>query len=193
MFNGIIFNSGRIEVLKKKRNSILIGVKSKLKFNYKDIGSSISCNGVCLTVTKISKNLIFFYLSSETLKRSNFKKIKIGDLINLEKSITHGQKISGHYIQGHVDTIAKIKKISFIDKSWKIKAELSNINLVKFLVEKASIAINGVSLTISKVNKKDFELNIIPHTLNLTNLKNLKSNDFVNVELDIFANIYINI
>ncbi len=187
MFNGIIFNSGRIEVLKKKRNSILIGVKSKLKFNYKDIGSSISCNGVCLTVTKISKNLIFFYLSSETLKRSNFKKIKIGDLINLEKSITHGQKISGHYIQGHVDTIAKIKKISFIDKSWKIKAELSNINLVKFLVEKASIAINGVSLTISKVNKKDFELNIIPHTLNLTNLKNLKSNDFVNVELDIFA------
>lgn len=187
MFNGIIFNSGRIEVLKKKRNSILIGVKSKLKFNYKDIGSSISCNGVCLTVTKISKNLIFFYLSSETLKRTNFKKIKIGDLINLEKSITHGQKISGHYIQGHVDTIAKIKKISFIDKSWKIKAELSNINLVKFLVEKASIAINGVSLTISKVNKKDFELNIIPHTLNLTNLKNLKSNDFVNVELDIFA------
>ena len=187
MFNGIIFNSGRIEVLKKKRNSILIGVKSKLEFNYKDIGSSISCNGVCLTVTKISKNLIFFYLSSETLKRTNFKKIKIGDLINLEKSITHGQKISGHYIQGHVDTIAKIKKISFIDKSWKIKAELSNINLVKFLVEKASIAINGVSLTISKVNKKDFELNIIPHTLNLTNLKNLKSNDFVNVELDIFA------
>ena len=125
-------------------------------------------------------------MSSETLKEVILKN-KIGDLINLEKSITHGQKISGHYIQGHVDTIAKIKKINFIDKSWKIKAELSNINLVKFLVEKASIAINGVSLTISKVNKKDFELNIIPHTLNLTNLKNLKSNDFVNVELDIFA------
>ena len=83
--------------------------------------------------------------------------------------------------------MGQVKKISFIDKSWKIKAELSNINLVKFLVEKASIAINGVSLTISKVNKKDFELNIIPHTLNLTNLKNLKSNDFVNVELDIFS------
>ena len=103
--------------------------------------------------------------------------------------MTYGQKISGHYIQGHVDTTAIIKKIDFIDKSWHLKLEIKNKNILKYLVEKASISINGVSLTISKVSKNNF-LDIIPHTLKLTNLKNLKTNDLVNVELDILE-IYI--
>ena len=97
------------------------------------------------------------------------------------------KKISGHYIQGHVDTTAKIKRIYFVDKSWIIHFKLKDNNLKKFLEEKGSISINGVSLTISKVEKKYFKLNIIPHTLKLTNLKKLKVNDQVNVELDIFG------
>ena len=105
MFNGIIFNTGIVKKIKKESQSILLGIKSNLKFNNKDIGSSISCNGVCLTLTKIKKGLIFFYLSSETLKRSNFKKIRIGQKINLEKSLIYGQKISGNFTQGHVDTV----------------------------------------------------------------------------------------
>ena len=121
------------------------------------------------------------------MNRSNFKFIKLGNLINLEKSIVYGRKISGHFIQGHVDATAKIKKITFIDKSWVVKLQLQNIKLSKFLVEKASISINGVSLTISTVNGNNFYLNIIPHSLKLTNLKNLKVNHSVNVELDIFA------
>ena len=142
---------------------------------------------MCLTVSKIERKLIFFYVSNETLKRSNFKNVKIGKKINLEKSVIYGQKISGHFIQGHVDTTAIINKISLVDNSWIIKLEIQNNNLKKFLIEKASISINGVSLTISNVSGKFFYLNIIPHTLKMTNLKNLKERELVNVELDIFG------
>ena len=121
------------------------------------------------------------------MKRSNFKLVKINKIINLEKSLIDGKKISGHFIQGHVDTVAKIKKIKFIGKSWLIKIRIEDKNFNKFIVEKASIAINGVSLTVSKVFNNFFEINVIPHTLKLTNLKNLKTNDIVNVELDIFS------
>ena len=187
MFNGIIYRTGTIKNIHKNRKSLLIGIKSSLNFKQNEIGSSVNCSGVCLTLTKIQKDIIYFYISNETIDRSNFKKIKIGHIINLEKSLIYGQKISGHFTQGHVDTTAKIKKINIIDNSWSIKLEIKNKRFMKFLEEKASISINGVSLTVSKVHKKDFQLNIIPHTLKLTNLKYLKVNDLVNVELDIFG------
>ena len=187
MFNGIIYKTGKIFFFKIYNKSKLIGIKSNLRLKKSEIGSSINCNGVCLTVTKIIKGSIFFYISNETLQRSNFNKIKIGQIINLEKSLVFGQKISGHFIQGHVDTTANVKSINIIGKSWILKLEIENKNLSKFLVEKASISINGVSLTISKVSNKFLFLNVIPHTLKLTNLKNLKINDNVNVELDIFG------
>ena len=187
MFNGIIFNVGEVKAIKKEKKSILISISSNLRIRRNDIGSSISCNGVCLTLVKLEKKRMFFYISSETLKKSNFKYIKVGNKINLEKSLVFGQKISGSFSQGHVDSTALVKKISFIDKSWLLKLEIQNKKLNKFLIEKASITINGVSLTISKVLNKYFDLNIIPHTLKLTNLKDLKVNDSVNVELDIFG------
>jgi len=187
MFNGIIFNKGTIKSIKKNSKSILIGIKSNLEIKKEDLGSSISCNGVCLTIEKIDKKTIYFYISFETIRRSNFSKIKIGDEVNLEKSLVYGQKISGHFTQGHVDTTAKVKKILLIDNSWILKLEFKNRKLIKHLEEKASISINGVSLTISKISNKNIILNIIPHTLKLTNLKNLRLNDTVNVELDIFG------
>ena len=187
MFNGIIFYTGVVKSIKKEKKSFLVSIKCNLKVTNKDIGSSICCDGVCLTLSKIKSGLIFFYISVETLKRSTFKNIRIGQIVNLEKSLVFGQKISGHFVQGHVDTVAKIKKISFIDKSWILRLQLLKKNLNKFLEEKASITINGISLTISKVSKNYFDLNIIPHTLKLTNLKKLKTNDTVNVELDIFG------
>ena len=187
MFNGIIFNTGRIRSIKRNKNSKLIGIKSNLNFKKKELGSSICCDGICLTLANIENGLIFFYISNETLNRSNFRKLKIGQEINLEKSLSYGQKISGHFIQGHVDTTAKVKEIKFIDKSWSVKLEIKNKKNLKYLEEKASISINGVSLTISKVSKNYFKLNIIPHTLKLTNLKNLKVNNSVNVELDILS------
>tara|TARA_A100001011_G_scaffold252203_1_gene260399 strand:- start:33 stop:620 length:588 start_codon:yes stop_codon:yes gene_type:complete len=187
MFNGIIYNTGTIHSINRTKNSLFVGIKSKLRFNVREIGSSVCCNGVCLTLTKIKKNIIYFYLSNETLIRSNFKLLKKNQIINLEKSISYGQRISGHFTQGHVDSVAKIQKVKIIDKTWIIGFQILNKNLAKYLMEKASISINGVSLTISKVTKNSFEINIIPHTLKLTNLKNLKSNSLVNVELDIFS------
>ncbi len=191
MFNGIIYNQGVIKSIKKNpryiSGSLVIEIQSKIKFNKSDIGESVCCNGVCLTLIRIKKKSFLFYLSKETIKRSNFKFVKIGQYINIEKSLLHGQKISGHYVQGHVDSTAKIQSINFVDKSWVIKLGLKNKKLQKYLIEKASITINGVSLTISKVAKRYFQINVIPHTLKLTNLKNLKKNDFVNVELDIFG------
>ena len=187
MFNGIIYSTGIIKSVKKNTDSFLISVKTKLMFSRKDIGSSVSCNGVCLTIVNIKKNTINFYISKETLNRSNFKSIKKKQIINLEKSLSYGQKISGHFTQGHVDTVAKVRKIFFLDKTWIIDLTIKNKEFNKYIVEKASISINGVSLTVSKIFKNYFEINVIPHTLKLTNLKNLKINDTVNVELDIFS------
>ncbi len=191
MFNGIIYNQGIIKDIKKSARyvsgSLVIEVSSDIKFKKTDIGESVCCDGVCLTLIRIKKKSFLFYLSKETLKRSNFKYSKIGNYINIEKSLLKGQKVSGHYVQGHVDSTAKVKKISFSDKTWVIKLELFNTKLHKYLIEKASIAINGVSLTISNVANQYFEVNVIPHTLKLTNLKRLKSNNIVNVELDIFG------
>ena len=187
MFNGIVFNTGVVKKITKNRKSTHIEIQTKINFKKKDLGSSVSCDGVCLTIEKIIKNKIHFYISNETLKRSNFKKLKLNQKINLEKSLFYGQNISGHFIQGHVDSVAKIIKIKFVDKSWVLKFKILNKKLNKFLTEKASISINGVSLTISKIYNNFFEIHVIPHTLKLTNLKNLKVNSLVNVELDILS------
>ena len=196
MFNGIIYNQGIIKAIKRSpkyvKGSLVIEVSSNIRFKKSDIGESVCCDGVCLTLIRIKKKSFLFYLSKETLKRSNFKFIKIGKSINIEKSLTHGQKVSGHYVQGHVDTTGKIKSISIIDKSWNIKVSIPN-KFKKYIISKGSISINGVSLTISSIIKEGFVLTIIPHTLKLTNLINLKPNNLVNLEFDIFSKYLINL
>jgi len=196
MFNGIIYNQGLIKSIKKNpkyvSGSSVIEIKSNIFFKKKDIGESVSCDGVCLTLIRIKRGSFLFYLSKETIKRSTFKNIKIGKLINIEKSLLYGQKISGHYVQGHVDTTAKISSIKIIQKSWVVDFLISK-KFMKNIIEKGSISINGVSLTISQITKKGFQVNIIPHTLKLTNLIKLKKNDNVNVEFDILNKYLINI
>ena len=186
MFNGIIKNTGVIKNINKNKKSMLISVKSNLRVGKKMLGSSISCDGVCLTLTSIKNNLLSFYLSNETIKRSNFSKARIGNIINMEKSLKFGDEVSGHYTQGHVDTVGKVLNVKVIDKTWLINISMRP-PFRKYIVEKASIHINGVSLTVSKKKSKSFEINIIPHTLKLTNLKNLKVNDLINIEFDIFG------
>ena len=186
MFNGIIFNKGLLTKIIKRSKGINIFIKSNLKLTKKDIGMSIACDGVCLTLITIKNKIMEFYLSNETIERSKFKNIKKNQLINLELPLRYGQNISGHICQGHVDTVGKILEIKKIDKSYMFdflieKKERSNI------IEKASIGINGVSLTISKVTNKGFQIWIIPHTYKLTNLSKLKKGDFVNVEIDILS------
>ena len=186
MFNGIIFNQGVIKKIKKRSKGFNIFISSKIKLSQKNLGASIACDGVCLTLISVKNKLFEFYLSNETLLRSKFKKIKIGDKINLEQSLRYGERISGHICQGHVDTVAKIVKIQTKDKAQIISFKI-NKYYKKNLIDKASILINGVSLTISKVTKYGFQIWLIPHTLKLTNLKNLKRNDLVNVEIDILS------
>ena len=186
MFNGIIFNQGKIKkIINRKKGSNLF-LKSNLKLSKEDLGVSICCDGVCLTLVSLKNGILEFYLSKETIKRSKFNKIRLNDNINLELPLKYGQKISGHVCQGHVDTTAKVKKISIVDKSF-IYEFLIPKKFKKFLIEKASILINGVSLTISKVTNHGFQIWAIPHTLKLTNLNDLKKNDIVNIEIDILS------
>ena len=196
MFNGIVYNQGLIKSIKKSpryvRGSLVIEVKSNIPFKNADIGESVCCDGVCLTLIRIKSKTFLFYLSKETLNRSNFKNVEVGRYINIEKSLHYGKKISGHYIQGHVDTTSLVKNIKIVDKSWNVNFTL-NKKYKKFLVEKGSISINGVSLTVSKLRKNSFQITIIPHTLRLTNLVKLKKGDKVNVEFDIVGKYLNNI
>ncbi len=186
MFNGIIFKQGKVKLISKRKRGINIFIYSKLKISKKDIGMSISCDGVCLTLVNIRNKLMEFYLSNETIKRSKFKKIKEGNFINIETPLKFGKQISGHITQGHVDCIGVISSIKKIDKSYLFDFIVTHKEK-KNLVEKASIAVNGISLTISKKTKKGFQTWVIPHTLKLTNLSKAKKNDLVNIEIDILS------
>ena len=186
MFNGIIRHTGKIRNIYKKNDNCTIEILSKIKFSKIEIGSSICCSGTCLTLEKYKRNLSKFYISKETINRTNFKTSNKGDLINLEKSLKYGDRISGHFVQGHVDITSKIKKIDFIGKSWFINFKLAK-KYKKYLVQKGSIAINGVSLTISRILIDGFQIVVIPKTLKLTNLMYLKEKDVVNVEFDVLS------
>ena len=191
MFTGIIKNIGVIKELTKKNNGYFLSVISNLNFTKKDIGTSISCSGVCLTLTKIKKNKkkneLFFYLSKHTILTSAYKYLKSGDIINLEKSMKYGDEFAGHFVQGHVDTTIKVLNINTNNsKSWTIFFNIPK-KFKKFLIEKGSIAINGVSLTIAEIFANKFKVVIIPHTLQNTNLLKLEKNNYVNVEIDLIA------
>ena len=186
MFTGIIKNTGIVKKIICNKKEMQIGIKSSLKLSKKDLGSSINCSGVCLTLENIYRGLYFFYLSRETLKISIFKNIKLNHIINLEKSLKLGNEISGHFVQGHVDATSKLKKKYIYGKSWYLYFSI-NKSFKKFLNYKSPVAINGVSLTIAKMFVNSFLIVVIPHTLKLTNLMNIKKNDIVNIEIDIIA------
>jgi riboflavin synthase len=186
MFNGIIFNQGIVTNINKRAKGINIYIKSDLKLISKNLGVSVSCDGVCLTLISIKKKTMEFYLSNETIQRSKFKFLKIKDKINLELPLKYGKKISGHICQGHVDTTGKILTIKKIDKSYLFDFEIPKKQR-KNLIEKASICVNGISLTISKTTNIGFQIWVIPHTFKLTNLSSLKKNNLVNIEIDILS------
>ena len=186
MFNGIIFNQGKVDQILNRKKGINLFIKSNISLKSNDIGISISCDGACLTLISKKNKTLEFYLSNETLNRTKFKKIKKGDIINLELPLKNGQNISGHICQGHVDYFSKVKKIQLIDKSYLMEFSANNAQK-KNLIEKASILINGVSLTISKITKNGFEVWIIPHTYKQTNMSKLKKNSLANIEIDILS------
>ena len=133
MFNGIIFNQGIIKKINKRQKGIDIFIKSNLKLSKKNIGLSISCDGVCLTLINIKNKIMEFYLSRETIERSKFKFLKVNDIINLELPLKYGQKISGHICQGHIDCVASVSSIKKIDKSFLFTFLFDAIFIVRAL------------------------------------------------------------
>ncbi len=186
MFNGIIYNQGTITKIIKRPKGLNIFIKSDLKLNNKDLGVSVACDGVCLTLISYKSKIMEFYLSKETVERSKFKFLRIKNIINLELPLIYGKKISGHICQGHVDTIGRVLGLKKIDKSYLFNFEIP-LKERKHLIEKASICVNGISLTISKITKKGFQIWVIPHTFNETNLSTLKKKSLVNIEIDILS------
>ena len=186
MFNGIIFNKATVVDISKRSKGINIFLKSNLNLNSNDIGMSIACDGVCLTLISIKKKIMEFYLSNETIRRSKFRYLKIKDLLNLELPLKYGQKISGHICQGHIDTTGKVLSVRKVDRSYIFDFQI-NPSARKSIIEKASICVNGISLTVSKVTKKGFQIWVIPHTFKLTNLSKIKKGGLVNIEIDIIS------
>ena len=186
MFSGITTHTGKINNIYRRNNNCILEIESNMPFKKEEIGSSISCSGTCLTLEKYKKKIARFYLSKETLKKTTFKTSKIGDIINLEKSLKFGNRISGHFVQGHVDMTTQLNKKILSGKSYLFTFRMLD-NHKKYLIPKGSITINGVSLTIAKILKSEFQISMIPHTLKLTNLVNLKVKDLVNVEFDVLG------
>lgn len=183
MFTGIITNTANLQSV--RQGVFVVSSDNKFIASIK-IGDSVAVSGVCLTVEKKEKNKIFFSVVPETLKRTNLSRLKIGSVMNLEKSMTLSTLLSGHLVQGHVDGLGTIKTIKIQGNSREIEVEVK-ADILKFLVEKGSVALNGISLTISKLKNKSFEVAIIPHTWISTNLKEIKIGDEVNIEIDIVA------
>ena len=185
MFTGIIESVGQITSLNSKQGDFEIEIKYESScLNDVSLGDSISVNGICLTVKKFNKSLIYFDLSNETISR--ISELKVGELVNLESSLRVNSKISGHFVFGHIDGIAKLTKNDIKSRSeeWTVKPPKK---LMKYISEKGSISINGVSLTVNSINKNTFKINLIPYTLKHTTLKNFNIGNEMNIEVDMLA------
>ena len=186
MFTGLVEEVGKITKIDKKPDGIKISVECKEILNGVKLGDSIAVNGVCLTVISIGKSHLDFEVSKETLQRSNFKSLKINDHVNLERSLTLSSRLGGHIVQGHVDTTGEIISIINLGNHTNLKVRFPS-EYDYLVIEKGSIAIDGISLTINYINQDVIDLNIIPHTWENTNLKFRKVGDIVNIEFDILG------
>jgi len=184
MFCGIIQSQGKITSISKSDEFQSIEIQSNLK-NY-DIGSSICCSGICLTVTTMNSDKFTADISLETLNKTNSKNWEKGTMLNLEKSLSIGDEVSGHFVFGHVDSTGRLKELKEIGKSWFMKIEFPNY-LKKYITPKGSISLNGISLTVNEVNSKNFDCMIIPHTYKNTDIRTYKLNQILNLEVDMLA------
>jgi riboflavin synthase len=188
MFTGIVETTGKVISLEKKGTNLRMGIACSIAKELK-IGQSVSHNGVCLTVESKSKSDYIVTAVKETLSKSNLGSLKKGSIVNLERALKIGDRLDGHFAQGHVDTTAdcteiKKEKGSRIFK-FKVKDQKSKVS--NLIIDKGSICINGVSLTIVETKKDLFSVAIIPHTFSHTNFSTLKKDDTVNIEFDVLG------
>ena len=185
MFTGIIESLGKITNVKADRGNIDFTIESEISKELK-IDQSVSHNGVCLTVTDKSNNTHTVTAVKETLDKSSLRNFSVDDLMNLERAMKLGERLDGHLVQGHVDGVAKCISVSVNDGSWIYQFEFDVKNEM-LLIEKGSICINGVSLTVFDIVKNTFKVTIIPYTYENTSFKKLKEGDIVNIEFDMIG------
>jgi riboflavin synthase len=186
LFTGLILETGDIISVKQRSGGAILSLKSKETASAAKLGDSISVNGVCLTVVNISGNELSFDLSDETLRSTNLGGLKKGDIINIEPALTPASKIGGHFVTGHVDTVGRIRSKTHVGDMLKFEIEAPP-KTTGFLVEKGSVAVDGISLTVVDILKDGFTLVIIPHTSKLTTLGVKNIGDSVNIEVDILG------
>ena len=193
MFTGIVSHIGKVKEISHPDDwELLVDVINAdsldKSFNLESIaiGASISCSGICLTLKKVINNSLFFDVSEETRKKTNFSTWTSGTLINLEKSLKVGDELGGHFVYGHVDTTATIKCLEKINGSYKITFKIKK-NFLKYFASKGSVSVDGVSLTVNNVGVNFFTVNIVPFTWLNTSFKNFKIGTMVNIEIDILV------
>jgi len=186
MFTGIVEGLGKVKRLNIKGSDAVLEIDAAISLTDVAIGDSIAVNGACLTLTARNQNIFQADVSAETLGKTNLKQLHPGDKVNLEKSLRAGGYIGGHFVLGHVDTTGRI--LSQTQKSGSLILAISiDDNLSRYIVEKGSIALDGVSLTVNKLEKGRFYVNIIPHTADKTTLVMKKEADLINIETDILG------
>ena len=194
MFTGIITGTGKIKKIEKNtKNQSAIKVLVDLGKNSRGlkIGQSVALNGVCLSATKIAKNLCMFEMIDETMKKTDLGNLKVGSLINIERSLKVGERLEGHFVLGHVDGVAIITKIEQKPKEVKIWFKIPK-KLTKYVVQKGSIALDGISLTVVDAKNDLASVCIIPHTMEITNFKTKKIGDKLNIETDVLGKYILN-
>ena len=189
MFTGIVEGVGtvnKISKITKNRSAIEMTIDLGKQVKGLKIGQSVALNGVCLTATKISKSKCIFEMIEETAKKTDLGNLKVGGVVNIERSLKAGDRLEGHFVLGHVDGVGKIKKIVKKPKEVQVYFEVPK-SLAKYVVKKGSIAIDGISLTVVDIKKTLASVSLIPHTIQITNFHTKKVGDKINIETDILG------
>ena len=189
MFTGIVEGTGKVRKISKdtkNRSAIKMIVDLGKHAKGLKIGQSVSLNGVCLTATKLSKHNCTFEMIEETTKKTDLGNLKVGGIVNIERSLKAGDRLEGHFVLGHVDGVGIIKKIYKTPKEVQVWFEIPK-TLSKYVVKKGSIAIDGISLTVVDAKKNLASVSLIPHTIEVTNFKTKNVGDKVNIETDILG------
>ena len=186
MFTGIIEEAGRLEQIRPGRKSTELSVRAHKVRRGLRVGSSLAVNGTCLTVVGVRGGLLKFDVLNETLQRTNFDALKCGDLVNLERPLRADTRLDGHFVQGHVDGVGVVRRFERVVKDYVLEISAPR-GLMKYIAEKGSIAVDGISLTVATVGRNWFRVWIIPHTREVTNLAVCRAGAPVNLEVDILA------
>ncbi len=186
MFTGLIETTGTITNISEKDNYLVFDIEAKFDDDRHKIGDSIACDGICLTIVSFDNKIFTVEVSQETIDKTIAVNYKVGTIINLERPLLVGSRLGGHFVSGHIDDVGLIRDAKAIGASVELSLTFDK-KFEQLVVEKGSITINGASMTVNSVIENSLTVNLIPHTLESTNLKDLKAKDKVNLEFDIIG------